>query len=166
MNVFAAGSVQNFCNNEEINKKSKSKVPVKKFSEVVSKLGHVYMAENKDHCEFIKKNKDNEGFVLIDSRGSGTRGFIPGAVKIISDHDDPASHEFSKDIFTKKINSYLEKKKRQEKDLSKLKFMIFCNGETCYRTSWAACSLQKMGIKRSQLYLILDGFIGLKKHCL
>lgn len=155
-----------FCKLEELNKKSKAKTPVIEYSTEIAKLGNILISSKKEDCKFIKDNMNKNDFIIIDARGRGTRGVIRGAVKVISDHDDLKNHQFTPEIFQAKLKRYTDKKENKIKDPKKANLIIFCNGPTCYRTSWAACSLKEMGYDKSKINLVLDGYFGLKKNCL
>lgn len=165
--LFISNSfAQNFCELAELNKKSANKEQVKDYIEEIKEIGNPLFASNKDDCNFIKSKQKDNSFIVLDARGRGMRGSIPGAFKVISDHDDLKNHEFTSDNFNKKMEKLLTKYKKMEIDPKKYNYIIFCNGPTCFRTAWAACSLQKLGYKKEQLNLVLDGFFGLKKSCL
>lgn len=169
MSVFSQipEGAKSFCENKNININAKSKTPVKDHVSIINLLGNSLFGANSKDCNFLKNKKSLDNFVLIDARSIGARGHIPNSVRILSDHDDPEEHEFKKEIFEKKIKDYLKKKKGiTNPDLTKLNYIIFCNGPTCYRTSWAACTLRKNGIRKDQLHLYLDGYLGIQGQCL
>lgn len=160
-------NIADFCTNSVINKHSKQKDPVKNFEKTISQMGIVHYAFEASSCEFFKKSLLDPNSLVLDARGYGARGVIHGAIKVISDHDDDSAHEFKPGVLEGKVNEYLEKKKMPKlENLKDKNLVIFCNGPTCYRTSWAACSLMSMGYKKENLHLFLDGYLGIKKSCL
>ena len=152
------------CDIDFINKNAKSKELVAQYEEQIASLGKVLYARKASDCSIIKELANKDDHILIDARGMAVKGKIRGALRLTSDHDNPAGHKFKETVFEDTVNKYI--KKRGRKGLAKdSNYVIFCNGATCYRTLHAACTLNKRGYKPSQLNLILDGYDGLHFGC-
>ncbi|MCT4642476.1 MAG: rhodanese-like domain-containing protein [Bacteriovoracaceae bacterium] len=159
-----------FCSG--INTEAKAKNPTTKHRDVIGKMANTLLASNAKDCSFIKEQLGKKGVVLVDARDKGARkstGTFAGVAKITSDHHNNKKHNFTEEKLTKKFKKYFKKKGEVISSLDEIKekkLILFCNGLKCYRSPWAACSLNKMGFKKENIFVVLDGYDGLKKNCL
>jgi len=116
---------------------------------------------------FAKSKYRTKGWVIIDARGQKDRsvGKIPKTVMMTSDYVNPALNEISEENFTKTITAYLKKyeKINHSPSLEELKndykYIIFCNGKRCHRSSYGACQLRmNIGISEENVFLMLGGY--------
>jgi rhodanese-related sulfurtransferase len=42
--------------------------------------------------------------------------------------------------------------------MNEVRFIVFCNGRKCHRSTFGACKLRDMGIPRENVYVMLGGF--------
>jgi hypothetical protein len=149
-----------FC--EHINIEIKKKSSVIDHRLVISQFAIPLIA--KKDCSLIKKSKSHSHSILIDTRDKTTKkmsGIFPGVMKINPDQWDNKT-------LLKKTQSYFKRKGKKIKgisDLLKINYYIFDNGLKDYDSLKAACYLNKLGVDKARIYLILDGHIGLKKNC-
>jgi len=117
--------------------------------------------------DFMKSKYRTNGWVFIDARGQEDRsvGKIPKTVLMSADYRDPKLNELTPDNFVTKVNQYLKKYQGVTKTLSieKLahdyKFIIYCNGKKCHRSSYGACLLRtKIGVPADNVHIMLGGF--------
>lgn len=117
--------------------------------------------------EFMKSKYRTKGWVFIDARGQEDRsvGKIPKTVLMAADYRDPELNELTPDNFVAQINKYLKKYQGVKKELSlkalanNYKFIIYCNGKKCHRSSYGACLLRtKIGVPVDNVYIMLGGF--------
>jgi rhodanese-related sulfurtransferase len=108
-----------------------------------------------------------KGWVIIDARGQKDRaiGKIPKTVYMAADYIDPALNEFTLENFTKKVTAYLKKQEKIDHlpSLNELrndyKYVIFCNGMKCHRSSYGACLLRmEIGIPEESVFIMLGGY--------
>ena len=157
------------------------KVPEAK---VYEKDVNVSKVVDKDFVKSVWKKIDDKAltkddlWVIIDARSKSDRTqIISKTVLLTSDYKDATKHEFNEDLLTKKIGKRLKKSvSKENKDLkSKLKFasiadinkqdvkvIVFCNGPTCHRSTFGVCELNRLGFKRDNINIFLEGFDGLK----
>ncbi len=121
---------------------------------------------------FTKSKYRKKGWVIIDSRGQKDRatGKIPKSVMMTADYTNPEMNEITSNNFTEKITRYL---KRYEKidhspSLEELrnnyKYIVFCNGRKCHRSSYGACLLRiDIGVPEENVFLMLGGYPEWKK---
>lgn len=114
------------------------------------------------------------GWLVIDARDKATRettGRVIGALQIVSDYKIEADNEFTlnkilKSLNNKRVQKHLEKRSMAKikniADLKKQKFILFCNGYKCHRSSFAACQLRDMGVPYKNIFLTLGGFDEMK----
>lgn len=114
------------------------------------------------------------GWLVIDARDKATRettGRVIGALQIVSDYKVKKDNEFTTKKLLKSLSSRRSLKhfkKRSMKpvqiseDLKAIKYVLFCNGFKCHRSSFAACQLRKMGVPFENIHLLLGGFDELK----
>jgi len=116
---------------------------------------------------FTKSKYLEKGWVMIDARGQKDRavGKIPKTVMMTADYNDPALNEITLENFTSKITKYLKKHEKLDNSpslevLSKdYKYIIFCNGKKCHRSSYGACQLRmNIGIPEENIFLMLGGY--------
>lgn len=118
-------------------------------------------------ASFAKSKYLKKGWVIIDVRGQKDRavGKIPKTVMMTTDHANPALNETTEENFIEKVTMYLKKyeKINHSPSLEELrnnyKYIIFCNGKTCHRSSYGACLLRmNIGIPEENLFLMLGGY--------
>ncbi len=116
---------------------------------------------------FMKDKYRTRGWVFIDARGQDDRsvGKIPKTVLMTADYRDPKLNELTPNNFVSKVNKYLKKYQGVNKRLSietlahDYKFIIYCNGKKCHRSSYGACLLRtKIGVPAENVYIMLGGF--------
>ena len=112
--------------------------------------------------------------MVIDARDYNARkasGKISGAFLITSDYGDPTKNEFNEKTIFKKFNSKKFKKNLKKRsiagvtkvsELGQIKYVLFCNGFKCHRSSWAACQLRNYGVPYENITINLGGFSELK----
>ena len=117
--------------------------------------------------DFMKSKYRTKGWVFIDARGQEDRsvGKIPKTVLLTADYRDPKLNELTPENFLSKVNKHLKKYQNVGKFLSieelanNYKFIIYCNGKKCHRSSYGACLLRtKIGVPAKNVYLMLGGF--------
>jgi rhodanese-related sulfurtransferase len=117
--------------------------------------------------DFMKSKYSSKGWVFIDARGQDDRsvGKIPKTVLMTADYRDPKLNELTPDNFATKVNKYLKKYQGLNKQLSiealanDFKFIIYCNGKKCHRSSYGACLLRtKIGVPEDNVFIMLGGF--------
>jgi rhodanese-related sulfurtransferase len=117
--------------------------------------------------DFMKSKYRTRGWVFIDARGQDDRsvGKIPKTVLMTADYRDPKLNELTPGNFVAKVNKYLKKYQGVTKKLSiealahDYKFIIYCNGKKCHRSSYGACLLRtKIGVPAENVYIMLGGF--------
>ena len=121
-----------------------------------------------------------KGFVFVDTRKAKDRkvGQIPFAINITANAKDTkkkgSANEFSKNTLLKKLNKLSEKAKKKGKlqdmglkeeyksvtDAKDINFIVFCNGRKCHRSSFGGCELLRLGIDKSKVHVMLDGYPG------
>lgn len=121
----------------------------------------------------ITKLKE-KGWLVIDARDNGARkstGLISNTLLITADYNKATKDEFKRETILKKFNSkkfkrHLKKRKiasvSSTEDLSKMNFILFCNGFKCHRSSHGACQLRSYGVPFENIHLILGGFDAMK----
>jgi hypothetical protein len=155
-----------------INTEAKAKNPTTNHKNVIAQFATPKVASDAGDCAAIKAEIAKPDVAFIDARDKGARkstGTFPGVAKITSDHHNAGKHHFTQGKLVKKLGKYFKKKGRAVASLDDIKgkkLVLFCNGLKCYRSSWAACDLMKMGFKKENVWVVLDGYDGLKKSCL
>ena len=118
-------------------------------------------------ASFAKSKYRTKGWVIIDARGQKDRtvGRIPKTVMMTADYKDPALNEITEENFTRTITKYLKKHENIDHvpTLEELKYnnkyIIFCNGKKCHRSSYGACLMRMdIGIPEDNMFLMLGGF--------
>ena len=116
---------------------------------------------------FMKSKYRKEGWVLIDARGQKDRavGKIPKTVMMTSDYKNPMLNEITMENFINKVTKHIKKQNKKDNNplLAELrhdyKYIIFCNGKKCHRSSYGACLLRKnIGIPEENLFIMLGGY--------
>ncbi len=116
---------------------------------------------------FTKSKYRKKGWVIIDVRGQKDRatGKIPKTVMMTADYIHAELNEITSDNFTKKITRYLKKIEKLDHSLSleelrnDYKYIIFCNGKKCHRSSYGACLLRMdIGVPAENVFLMLGGY--------
>jgi hypothetical protein len=138
----------------------------------------VYKAQNIGNitdAEFTLDKLYKDGWLVIDARDKATRrttGKVVGSLSLVSDYNSIEKNQFElknllRKFSSKKFNKHLLKRKLEKveeaKDLREIKFILFCNGFKCHRSSFAACKLREYGVPFENIYLNLGGFDSLKK---
>ena len=105
--------------------------------------------------------------MIIDARGQKDRavGKIPKTVMMTSDYNDQSLNEITLENFTSKVTKYLKKHEKIDNSPSletlsnDYKYIIFCNGKKCHRSSYGACQLRmNIGIPEENIFLMLGGY--------
>ena len=118
-------------------------------------------------ADFTKSRYRKKGWVIIDARGQKDRavGKIPKTVLMTADYKDPALNEITQENFSKKITKYLKKQEKidHQPSMDELrndyKYVIFCNGKKCHRSSYGACLLRMdIGIPEENVFIMLGGY--------
>ncbi len=118
-------------------------------------------------ASFTKSKYRKKGWVIIDTRGQKDRavGKIPKTVMMSTDYTNPALNEITVENFTRKITKHLKKHEKisyspsLEELRNDYKYIIFCNGKKCHRSSYGACLLRmNIGIPEENLFLMLGGY--------
>ncbi len=118
-------------------------------------------------ASFAKSKYRKKGWVIIDARGQKDRvvGKIPKTVTMTSDYVKPALNEITEENFIRLVNKYLKKYEKSnhlyssEELKNDYKYIIFCNGKKCHRSSYGACQLRmQLGIPEENIYIMLGGF--------
>jgi len=118
-------------------------------------------------ASFAKSKYRKKRWVIIDARGQKDRavGKIPKTVMMTSDYTNLSLNEINEENFTRKITAYLKKyeKINHSPSLEDLKndykYIIFCNGKKCHRSSHGACQLRMdIGVPEENLYIMLGGY--------
>ena len=118
-------------------------------------------------ASFAKSKYRKKGWVIIDARGQKDRavGRIPKTVMMTADYTDPALNEITEENFTRKITNYLKKHEKinhlpsLEELRNDNKYIIFCNGKKCHRSSYGICLLRmNIGIPEENLFIMLGGY--------
>ena len=116
---------------------------------------------------FAKSKYRVKGWVIIDARGQKDRsaGKIPKTVLMTADYKNPKLNEITIDNFTSKVTNHLKKQDKIDHlpSLDELrndyKYIIYCNGKKCHRSSYGACLLRmNIGIPEENIYIMLGGF--------
>ena len=122
----------------------------------------------------IEKLNDKDWLVLDvrDEYTKKTMGYISKSLAIVSDMKKPKLNEFTRagfKVFFKKGRTKRMLKKTGTvniKDIKELigkkKILLFCNGYTCHRSSFAACQLRSFGFPFEDVFIALSGFESLK----
>jgi rhodanese-related sulfurtransferase len=125
-------------------------------------------------AKFAIQKLSMPGWLVIDARDKATRettGRVIGALQIVSDYQVKADNEFTlekllKSLNSKRVHKHLKKRSMAKieniADLKKQKYILFCNGFKCHRSSFAACQLRDMGVPFKNIYLALGGFDDMK----
>jgi rhodanese-related sulfurtransferase len=117
--------------------------------------------------DFMKSRYRKKGWVLIDARGQKDRatGKIPKTVLMTSDYNNPELNEITLENFVNKVSRHIKKQDKLDNSpsleelRSDYKYIIFCNGRKCHRSSAGACTLRMdIGIPEENLFLMLGGY--------
>lgn len=117
--------------------------------------------------DFMKSKYEKKEWVLIDSRGQKNRSIskIPKTVLMTADYNNPELNEITADKFIEKVSRHLKKyhKVDHSPSLEELrndyKYIVFCNGRKCHRSSYGACLLRmKIGIPEENLFMMFGGY--------
>ncbi|MFK7822812.1 MAG: rhodanese-like domain-containing protein [Oligoflexales bacterium] len=163
LNSTISGAMD-FCSN--INKYAKNKDETTKYIDDIKKFAQPILSD-KD-CSTIKKYEETN-WALIDSRDKASRkstGSFKGTVKILSDHHDASNHKFDEANLKKKLGKYFGNTSMSLDEIKGKNLILFCNGLKCFRSSWAACSLKELGFKKDNIFVVLDGYTGIKNNCI
>ena len=108
----------------------------------------------------MKEGSSKEQWVIIDTRSKPDRsvGKIPRAVLLTSDYHDVQKHEIKDAKLIKKVNKRLKKQYASIQGMQDVRFILFCNGRKCHRSSFAACELRRMGVPKDHIFVMLGGF--------
>ena len=118
-------------------------------------------------ADFVKSKYQTKGWVIIDARGQKDRavGKIPKTVTMTSDYINPELNEITEENFIRLVNKYLKKYEKinhlpsSEELKNDYKYIIFCNGKKCHRSSYGACQLRmQLGIPEENIFLMLGGY--------
>jgi len=118
-------------------------------------------------ADFAKSKYRSIGWVIIDARGQKDRaiGKIPKTIVMTADYTNPDLNEITVENFTEKVIAYLQKymKIQHTPSLEELrkdyKYIIFCNGKKCHRSSYGACLMRmNIGIPKENVFLMLGGY--------
>ncbi len=118
-------------------------------------------------ANFSKSKYQKKGWVIIDARGQKDRaiGKIPKTVMMTSDYKNPSLNEITEQNFTRKITMYINKYEKNDNSPSldelrnDYKYIVFCNGKKCHRSSYGACQLRMdIGIPKENVFLMLGGY--------
>ena len=155
-----------FCNN--LDDYAKNKESTADHEAEIAQFATPLYANKAADCEIIKKYKQAD-WALIDARDKASRkatGSFDGAVFIESNHKDDSKDKFNEKYLLKSLGKHFGNKKITLDELKEKELVLFCNGFKCYRSSWGACSLSKLGFKKEKVRVVLDGQAGLKENCL
>ena len=126
--------------------------------------------------KFLFERIVRKGWLVLDARDKRSRGLfgiIPHTFLITADYLNPKDNEFITSSMMKILNSPLNLKKVNKRaiptiknilDLKKINYIIFCNGYTCHRSTWAACKLREMGVPYEKVHLVLSGYSSLIEY--
>ncbi len=97
--------------------------------------------------------------MIVDARAKADRGMgkVPKTLNVVSDSKNSAKHEFTEATFLKKFNKKRKTSYASVKDI-KENLILFCNGQKCHRSSWAACELRKAGMPADKIHIMTCGF--------
>ena len=118
-------------------------------------------------ADFVKSKYRKNGWVIIDARGQKDRtvGKIPKTVMMTSDYVKHELNEITEENFIKIIIKYLTKYEKIDHSPSfeelktDYKYIVFCNGKKCHRSSYAACQLRMdFNISEENVFLMLGGY--------
>ena len=118
-------------------------------------------------ADFTKRQYRKKGWVIIDAKGQKDRavGKIPKTVLMTADYKDPALNEITPENFSKKITKYLKTHEKIDHQPSmdelrnNYKYVIFCNGKKCHRSSYGACLLRMViGVPEKNVFIMLGGY--------
>ena len=104
-----------------------------------------------------------EKWTLLDVRGKyGHRaGIIPKAIRVEATAKYPKFNELTEKKLLRAFKRHFKKERTKVSnfsDLKKLDIIIFCNGFTCHRSTFAACWLRKNGFEYNKLRIMLGGY--------
>lgn len=129
---------------------------------------------NTTDAKFTLDKLYKDGWLVIDARDKATRrttGKVVGTLTLVSDYNSVEKNQFNlktllRKFKTRKFIKHLSKRKIEDiesiESLRKIKFVLFCNGFKCHRSSFAACKLREFGVPFENVYLNLGGFNSLK----
>ena len=131
--------------------------------------------------EFVLQHYQNPGWIILDVRSAKARSdagifiytaFIPAEDRSVSkDGFRQKSKSESKKHILERINEtqkYMNKRIKRGaypdyKNIIEPNFIIFCNGPTCHKSSWAACQLRSLGVPKEKIHVYLQGFSTLDR---
>ncbi|SMF51823.1 rhodanese-like domain-containing protein [Pseudobacteriovorax antillogorgiicola] len=117
-------------------------------------------AFTKGKWDMMKKGSSSEKWIIIDARSKSDRGVgkIPKSAMITADYKDDSKNQFKEKTIVKKVNKMLKSSYGSLADMKDVRFILFCNGKKCHRSSFGACEMRKMGVPENQLFVMLGGF--------
>ena len=116
---------------------------------------------------FAKSKYRKKGWAIIDARGQKDRavGKIPKTVVMTADYTNIDLNEITVENFTRKVSTYIQKIEKIQQPISleelrnDYKYIIFCNGKKCHRSSYGACLMRmEIGIPEENMFLMLGGY--------
>ncbi len=126
--------------------------------------------------EFVLQHYQEPGWIILDVRSKKARSnagtfvytaFVPAENRSVSaDGFRQNSISESKKYILESINKaqkYMDKRIKRGafpyyKNIAEPNYIIFCNGPTCHKTSWAACQLRSLGVPKEKINVFLHGF--------
>ena len=124
---------------------------------------------------FVLDKINKKKWLIFDVRSQKSLhefGQIGNTLNLASDKPSSPKNKFNLSGLLNMSNSkkgrrYLVKRNINKfktiEDLKRYKYIVFCNGFGCHKSSYAACQLRSMGIPYQSIFISLGGAIGLIK---